>query len=80
MFADNFFTSVHFAEALLQADTYLCGTTHGTRRDFPNALADAKLQAGESVKWTNEAEVMILKWHPNGTFVCMPQTTLEATM
>ena len=36
VFADNFFTSVHLAEALLQAGTYLCGTTRGTRRDFPN--------------------------------------------
>ena len=63
VFADNFFTSVHLAEALLQAGTYLCGTTRGTRRDFPNTLANAKLRAGESVKWTNESDVMIVKWH-----------------
>ena len=56
-----FFTSVHLAEVLLQAG--LCGTTRGTRRDFPNALANAKLRAGESVKWTNEAGVVILKLH-----------------
>ena len=61
VFADNFFTSVYLAEALLQAGTYLCGTTRGTRRDFPNALANAKLRAGESLKWMNEAGVMILK-------------------
>ena len=63
VYADNFFTSVHLAEALLQADTHLCGRTRGTRKDFPNTLANAKLRAGESVKWTNEAGVMILKWH-----------------
>ena len=44
-------------------DTYLCGMMCGTRRDFPNALANSKLQAGESVKWTNEAGLLIRKRH-----------------
>ena len=35
VYADNFFTSVHLAEALLQAYTYLCGTTRATRKEFP---------------------------------------------
>ena len=43
VYADNFFTSVHLAEALLQADTYLCGTTRATRKEFPKALAKAVL-------------------------------------
>ena len=41
VFTDNSFTSVDLAEDLLQADTYLCGTTRGTRSDFPKALANA---------------------------------------
>ena len=31
LYADNYFTSVHLAADLLQADTYLCGTTRSTR-------------------------------------------------
>ena len=43
VYADNFFRSVHLAEALLQADTYLCGTTPATRKEFLKALAKAVL-------------------------------------
>ena len=39
LYADNYFTSVHLAVDLRQADTYLCGTTRATRREFPNSLA-----------------------------------------
>ena len=46
VFADNFFTSVHLAEDLLQADTYLCGTTRATRREFPKTLAFSALKQG----------------------------------
>ena len=35
VYADNFFTSVHLADALLQVDTYLGGTTHATCNKFP---------------------------------------------
>ena len=63
VYADNYFTSVHLADALLQADTYLCGTTRATRKEFPKSLAATRLKAGESVKWTNETGVMLCKWH-----------------
>ena len=60
VYADNYFTSVHLADALLQADTY-----HNTRhqKEFPKSLAATRLKAGESVKWTNETGVMLCKWH-----------------
>ena len=63
LYADNYFTSVHLAVDLLQADTYLCGTTRATRREFPRTLAAVRLQRGESVKWTNGDGVMLVKWH-----------------
>ena len=62
VYADNFFTSVHLAEDLLQADTYMCGTTRHTRKEFPKALATAVVQQGESVKWTSDTDVMACKW------------------
>ena len=62
VFADNFFTSVHLANDLLQAGTYLCGTTRATRREFPKTVAHAPLRPGESVKWTDESGVMVCKW------------------
>ena len=40
VFADNYFTSVPLAEAVLQHNTYLCGATHASRKEFPNALGD----------------------------------------
>ena len=46
VFADNFRTSVHLAEDLSQADTYLCGTTRATRREFPNTVAFSVLKQG----------------------------------
>ena len=63
LYADNYFTSVHLAVDLRQADTYyLCGTTRATRREFPNSLAAVRLQQGDSVKWVNEDGVMVRKW------------------
>ena len=62
LYADNYFTSVHLAVDLRQADTYLCGTTRATRREFPNSLAAVRLQQGDSVKWVNEDGVMVCKW------------------
>ena len=63
VYADNFFTSVHLAEALLRSGTYLCGTTRSTRRDFTKGVVGVRLAAGESVKWTNDANVTVIKWH-----------------
>ena len=62
VFADNFFTSVHLANDLLQAGTYLCGTTRATRQEFPRTIPHAALRPGESVKWTDESEVMVCNW------------------
>ena len=73
LYADNFFTSVHLAVDMLQADTYLCGTTRGTRRDFPRALAGVILQQGESAKWTNADGVMLCKWRDKRD-ICMIAT------
>ena len=63
LYADNFFTSGHLAVDLLQADTYLCGTTRAARREFPRSLAAVRLRQGESAKWRNEEGVMLVKWH-----------------
>ena len=54
-----------------QADTYLCGTTRGTWRDFPQALAGVILLQGESAKWTNADGIMLCKWRD----ICMIATT-----
>ena len=48
-YADNYFTSVHSAADLLQVDTYLCGTTRSTGREFPKMLANVHLQQGDKV-------------------------------
>ena len=63
VFADNYFTSVHLAKDLLDADTYLCGTTRASRRDFPNGLAQNRVRRGESEKWVNDDGVLLCKWH-----------------
>ena len=63
VYADNFFTSVHLVSGLLQADTYLCGTTRASRREFPNALAETHLFSGQMVKWTSYDGVTLTKWH-----------------
>ena len=47
---------------LLAENTYLCGTTRAHRRDYPNKLASAKLKPGESIKQTNDDNVMLVKW------------------
>ena len=62
VYADNYFTSVSLAKDLLAEDTYLCGTTRAHRREYPNKLASAKLKPGESIKWTNDDGVMLVKW------------------
>ena len=63
VYDDNFFTSVHLVEALLRSGMYLCDTTRSTRRDFPKGVVGVRLAAGESVKWTNDAKVTVIKWH-----------------
>ena len=62
VYADNYFTTVTLAKELLRCGTYLCGTTRSRRREFPKSLASATLQPGESLKWTNDEGVMLLKW------------------
>ena len=62
VYADNYFTSVKLASDLLRSGTYMCGTTRSNRREYPNTLASALLQPGESLKWTNGDNVMLLKW------------------
>lgn len=62
VYADNYFTTVTLAKELLRCGTYLCGTTRSHRREFPKSLASATLQPGESLKWTNDDGVMLLKW------------------
>jgi hypothetical protein len=74
VYADNYFTSVHLAEDLLQADTYMCGTTRSTRKEFPKTLALAYVPQGQSVKWTREdSSVMVCKWHDKRD-ICMIAT------
>ena len=62
VFADNYFTSVPLAEALLRHNIYLCGATRASRKEFPNALGELYIRQGESTKWTNENGVFV-KWH-----------------
>ena len=52
VYADNYFTSVSLAKDLLAEDTYLCGTSWHWQ----------KLKPGESIKWTNDDSVMLVKW------------------
>ena len=54
VYADNYFTSVHLAEALLRSGTYLCGTTRSTRRDFPKGVVGVRLAAGESFNFPHD--------------------------
>ena len=50
VFADNYFTSVHLAEALLRDKTYLCGTTRSNRKEYPKA-ASATREVYEVDQW-----------------------------
>ena len=67
LYADNF-TSVHLGVDLLHADTYLCGTTRATRREFPKMLTDVRLRQGELVTWTSDDGIMLCKWHDKRDF------------
>jgi len=58
LFVDNFFTSVHMASTCF---TYLCGTTHAMRQEFPKVLSRAHFQKGDSVKWTSNDGIMVCK-------------------
>ena len=72
VYADNYFTSVHLAEDLLQADTHMSGTTRSTRKEFPKTLA--YVPQGQSIKWTREdSSVMVCKWHDKRD-ICMIAT------
>ena len=62
VYADNYFTSVHLAEDLLTSNTYLCGTTKYTRKEFPKTLAATTLQQGQSIKYVNGTGVLACKW------------------
>ena len=73
VFADNYFTSVPLAEALLQHNTYLCGTTCVSRKEFPNTLRELYKRQGDSTKWSNENSVMLVKWHDKCD-VCLTAT------
>ena len=61
-------------EDLRQANTYMCGTTRSTRKEFPKTLALAYVPQGQSVKWTREdSSVMVCKWHDKCD-ICMIAT------
>ena len=47
LYCDNYFTSCHTLDTLLQHDLYCCGTTRTTRRGFPVSLKQVALQRGE---------------------------------
>ena len=48
LYFDNFFTSCSLMETLTSQQLYACGTTHPTRRGFPETLKTVSLERGKS--------------------------------
>ena len=47
IFADNYFTTAHLLDTLQSCGLYGCGTTHPTRRGFPETLKNVSLERGK---------------------------------
>ena len=43
-------------------DPYTSPVRSARGREFPNKLTSAKLKPGESIRWTNDDSVMLVKW------------------
>lgn len=61
LIADNFYTSVSLAEALLKKKTYLCGTVRTNRKRLPKTVISTKLKKGQVIGKMNNG-VKIIKW------------------
>ena len=73
VFVDNYFTSVHLAEALLRENTYLCSSTRSNRKEYPKAIAKQHLRQGKSVKWTNGTALCSSSGMTSVTSASLPQ-------
>ena len=58
---DNYFSSIPFAEELLQHRTYLIGILRANRKALPNDVSKARLKKGEVVARENSAGIVVLK-------------------
>ena len=62
VYCDNIFTSVHLVEALLERNTYLCGTIRANMSGIPEQLKKpGHLQQGQSIKW-QKGNVVAVVW------------------
>lgn len=65
IFMDNFYTSTHLFQHLLDRKTLACGTTRKDRRGFPSELKDArwekKARRGE-IRWLRDCNILYLQW------------------
>ncbi|XP_072143614.1 piggyBac transposable element-derived protein 4-like [Dermacentor andersoni] len=65
IYMDNFYTSKHLFEHLLQCKTLACGTTRKDRRGFPGDLKDPKWEKKAErgdIRWIREGNVLFLQW------------------
>lgn len=65
IFMDNFYTSTHLFDYLLDRKTLACGTTRKDRRGFPKELKEPrwekKAKRGD-IRWMRDGKILYLQW------------------
>jgi hypothetical protein len=59
---DNFYTSLHLANQLLDRQTHLIGTLRANRKGLPKSVTTAKLKKGELTGLENSKGIVVMKW------------------
>ncbi|KAH8040864.1 hypothetical protein HPB51_013034 [Rhipicephalus microplus] len=65
IYMDNFYTSKHLFEHLLQCKTLACGTTRKDRRGFPGDLKETKWERKAErgdIRWVRDGNILFLQW------------------
>lgn len=62
LITDNYYTSLHLAEALLHRKTHTVETLKQNRKWLPREVISAKIKRKESLEKKTRAEFFISKW------------------
>ncbi|XP_063628187.1 piggyBac transposable element-derived protein 4-like [Cydia splendana] len=82
--ADNFYSSIGLAEALLDLKTFYCGTLRSNRKGLPKTVISTKLKKGNITGKMNKKGIRVLKWVDKRPVLMMStctdhDTTLKST-